>query len=67
MMDISHTHLQRIKDSLPDSIYQVYSSIYEKTFSFYGAKGASNITSNARAELASLAAIRHKFSRLVKA
>lgn len=66
-MEISHTHLQQLKNSLPDYIYEVYSNVYEKTFSFYGAKGASSISSNARAELAGLAAIRHKFSRLVKA
>lgn len=62
-MDIAHEHLRNLRRLLPDSLYQVYSGIYEKTLSFYGLQGLSDTCSTARAERAGLAAIRHKFNR----
>lgn len=55
---------QQLKNALPAGAYKVYSNAYKKALSFY--EGVSVFSSNARAELAGLAAIRHKFDRLTK-
>lgn len=65
-MEISHMHPLALKDSLPDSVYHVYSDTYEKVFSFYRAHGNSCMSVNTKAEIAGWTAVKCKFSHLIK-
>lgn len=65
-MGISRMHSQVLRDNLSASVHQVYSDTYKRAYSLHYTQGASCISANTKAELAGLAAIKCKFSHLIK-